>query len=516
MNWSLLLAIFGLTAILQVLVAARSGLWADEVFSLAMATGHSLEHPAATADPRRGDFVEPNHPVPAEEFRRYLRHDESPADPARVIRAVSLSDTNPPLYYLLLYGWTIAFGTSGIVVRLFSITCALACLPLLAGIAGRTGGEVLSSCLLFAFSPLGIYYSTEGRMYSLLWLCVLAATWASLVLQERGKGIAIYALWILASVAGLLTHYFFVFPWLAIVAYLSIAPGKLAKLNLTGCLFLTVILILPWYVKIPKSLAAWRITKDWLNWAPAGFDRGVASLQLVVQPFSGGDNRTSNTAVVILFGLIGIAMVRRLRIQLFGKHRLLLWLSFAAACFGPLVFDLVQHTYTVAVPRYAVAALPLAYLLAAIGLACLSRQTRFIMLILIILAWAPTVLDIYRSRWRGWSPLREISRTACSNVGPSDLILVHSIPSGVLGIARYAPDSVEMASWVGQLGTRRVPESLRELANGRTRIVFVKVHEVGEPAPEEDWLRANAVISDEKRLGSGKIVEFRPRGAKTF
>jgi len=61
-----------------------------------------------------------------------------------------------------------------------------------------------------------------------------------------------------------------------------------------------------------------------------------------------------------------------------------------------------------------------------------------------------------------------------------------------------------------------VPESLRSLANGRTRIVLVKVHEVGEPAPEEHWLRANAVVFGETDLGSGKIVDFRPRGAKTF
>ena len=123
-------------------------------------------------------------------------------------------------------------------------------------------------------------------------------------------------------------------------------------------------------------------------------------------------------------------MVLLLRIQVFGNHRLLLWLSFTAACVGPLAFDLVQHTYTVAVPRYAVAALPMAYLLAGVGLGCLSRYTRFFMLILIILAWAPTVLGIYRSGWRGSSPLREISRAACVNAGPSDLILIHSIHQG--------------------------------------------------------------------------------------
>ena len=37
-------------------LALRPGLWADEIFSLAMATGHSLEHPARDADPPSGGF----------------------------------------------------------------------------------------------------------------------------------------------------------------------------------------------------------------------------------------------------------------------------------------------------------------------------------------------------------------------------------------------------------------------------------------------------------------------------
>src|SRR6202795_3600768 len=77
-NLSLLLVVFGLTALVRIDIAGRSGLWPDEVFSLAMATGHSLEHPAAAADPTLGDFVEPDHPMHAEEFQRYLKHDNPP------------------------------------------------------------------------------------------------------------------------------------------------------------------------------------------------------------------------------------------------------------------------------------------------------------------------------------------------------------------------------------------------------------------------------------------------------
>ena len=73
-----------------------------------------------------------------------------------------------------------------------------------------------------------------------------------------------------------------------------------------------------------------------------------------------------------------------------------------------------------------------------------------------------------------------------------------------------------MASWVGQLGKRQMPESLRQLASGRTRILFVKLHEVGEPAPEEDWLRANATTFSERRFELAEVVDFRPRLSETF
>lgn len=103
-----------------------------------------------------------------------------------------------------------------------------------------------------------------------------------------------------------------------------------------------------------------------------------------------------------------------------------------------------------------------------------------------------------------------------ANSHPSDLILVHSIPSGVLGVARYASGPAGMASWIGQLGNRRVPGSIQQLAAGRKRILFVKLHEVGEPAPEEDWLRANATSFGEPRFESAEAVDFRPRGSEAF
>ena len=62
-----------------------------------------------------------------------------------------------------------------------------------------------------------------------------------------------------------------------------------------------------------------------------------------------------------MFLLVKGMRLWRLRMRVFDRRRLLLWLWFIAACAGPFAFDFLQHTYTVAVPRYAIAALPAAY-----------------------------------------------------------------------------------------------------------------------------------------------------------
>ena len=520
----LLLLIFLVMAGLQIALATRQPLWVDEIFSVAMATGHSLEHPAATAKPEQGDFVEPNEPVRASLLNRYTQHESPPASPARVIRAVSLSDTSPPLYYLLLYLWTLIFGTNDLIIRLFSIACWLCCFPLLANVARRIGGDaaVIPACLFFALSPMALYFSGEARMYSLLLLCVMTTVWASLVLQEREGDLKICTIWILASAAGFLTHYFFLFPWMAVVAFLFLQPAQLTRQKVLFSMFLVALLILPWYAFAIRSGPHWRVTQGWLHLRPPEFSRARALRTDFLQFFSGEVSapgkfkRISSTAAIALFALLAATFAWRSRLRMFDGGRLLLILWFVVVCAAPTVMDLLQHTYAANIPRYTLAALPAAYLLAVLGLSALPRRTVLILLTLILFCWLIPISNLYRLRARSGEPFRDIAQQVSTSASSSDLILVHSIPSGVLGVARYAGDVVPIASWVQQLGTHRVPESLLALAAGRSSIRYVKVHQLAEPAPEEDWLRANARISHETSFPAGRTVDFRPLTSQTF
>src|SRR5207249_11546319 len=121
----------------------------------------------------------------------------------------------------------------------------------------RMGGgrTARTACLLFAVAPAALYYSGEGRMYSMLWFLGLALAWSTLALAERGARPHLAMLWVLAGAAGLLTHYFFMFVWLACVAWLGLHPGKTSRVRVAGATVAIGLLVLPWYVLLPESLA---------------------------------------------------------------------------------------------------------------------------------------------------------------------------------------------------------------------------------------------------------------------
>jgi uncharacterized membrane protein len=516
------LLVFVLAAVLRIALANRQGLWADEIFSLALATGHSLEHPAAEANPYLGDFVEPAEAQPAGSFRRYLSHEPGTPLLPRVVRAVLLSDTSPPLYYLLLGWWTEAVGTSDRALHLFSVLWALACFPWLSYLGRRAGGRRagLVACLLFAAAPVGLYYSLEGRMYSLLWFVALLTGGLSVKLHDRGPLAGLLLLWILVSAAGFLTHYFFAFVWAACAVWLWFSPGRCSRSWLLGAILLTGLLVLPWYLHVPESLARWRITGHWLEGRLTLRQMLTAPAYLAWSLLSGrgvwgGIKRVDRLAELVLL-ILGLLALYRSPRWLFSGPRRLLWLWVLAACTGPVVFDLLRGTFTALITRYALAGVPAAMLLAGVTLSRLSTVVQVTGVTLLLGTWLPGLATICRSTSRGWEPYREAAAAVRAQTGPADVVIVHSIPSGVLGIARYYDGAAPIAAWVGQLGRRRVPQDIETLVQGRRRVALIRIHEVGDSAAQAAWLREHATLLSEQQLDNAHIAYFAPRDAATF
>jgi 4-amino-4-deoxy-L-arabinose transferase-like glycosyltransferase len=506
--------LFSFAALLRVALARGEGLWADEFFSLAMATGHSLEHPAAAADSSSGDFVEGRDALPAGAWGRYLAHEHPPAGPVRITRAVFLSDTSPPLYYILLGYWTRALGTADAALRLFSVLWALVSLPLLWLLGRRLGGTRGAgfAVLLYAAAPISLYYSGEGRMYSLLWCLALATAWLTLRLHDRGTAPGRSIPWAFCAAAGLLTHYFFAFAWAGMLLWLWLHPGRADRRRLVLAMGLVAVTVLPWYLRVPASLAQWRVTGDWLAGHLSRREVLTRPFELAWSYFSergmwGGSQRAERVAQV-LFVILGLTALARSWRRLTRPAPRLVWLWLGAACAGPVVFDLLRGTIASSIARYALAGLPAAALLAGLALSSLGRVAGPALAGLILLAWSPAIRVVITnaSRYRG--AYLEAAEAAARWAGPQDLVIVHSIPSGVVGIARYLPPEVPVAAWVGQLEQRRVPDDVAALVAGRRRVALVRIHAVGAPAPELDWLRQHATFRGPATADDAPVLWF--------
>ena len=517
--WIIAFLGFGLALLLRLPPILHPGIWADEIFSLAMATGHSLEHPVSVADSTRGDYAESLKPQKPSWFHQYVQHGEQPAEWSSVIRAVQLSDTNPPLYYLLLNAWTRFAGTSDAALRSFSTIWALACFPLLWGLGRKFGGTrtAWTACILFAFSPPGVYFATEGRMYSLLWFLGLALAWLSLKLGQDNRRMWLYIVWGLTAAIGMLTHYFFVFVFIACFAWLWLHSIGRQRINLVVLLAVIGLLILPWYLQVPESLSRWRVTGGWLD-HPLGWKQLVLSpLKLAWGLLSGfgiwGGSWWADGFTAGLYAVLVLLVLQRKVWNLFLPRKRLVWLWLLATCLGPPIFDLLRDSQVSTISRYAVSGLPAALLLAGIGISRLKGWIHGAFLVTILLSWMPGILSIYNEPVRHRDPFVDIADHLQAGRESSDIVLVHSIPSGVLGVARYLDDHTELVSWVVQLGNLQVPEDTTQFLEGRCRVVLVKTHYLGKPSPAEIWLREHALLEKENIFNpEAKIYYFHLNG----
>lgn len=135
-----------------------------------------------------------------------------PGDFADMLRQVKGSESNPPLYYVLAWGWAKAFGTGEVGLRSLSALFGAATVP----VAYLIGRELVSSrtgliaAAIVAVNPMLIWYSQEARSYALLvFFGALALLFFVRALHTR-RGWDL-ALWALASALALCSHYFAVF-----------------------------------------------------------------------------------------------------------------------------------------------------------------------------------------------------------------------------------------------------------------------------------------------------------------
>jgi 4-amino-4-deoxy-L-arabinose transferase-like glycosyltransferase len=129
-----------------------------------------------------------------------------------MLHRVKTSESNPPLYYVLSWGWAKAFGTGEFGLRSLSALFGAATVPVgyLIGrqLATRRAGLILAA--LIAVNPMLIWYSQEARSYALLAFFGALGLFFFARALDTGRGRDL-AWWALASALALCSHYFAVF-----------------------------------------------------------------------------------------------------------------------------------------------------------------------------------------------------------------------------------------------------------------------------------------------------------------
>ncbi len=105
--------------------------------------------------------------------------------PAAEIWRVGLSlsqDKHPPLYYLLLHGWTALFGPGDAAVRWLGVLIGAAAVFPAYGIGALLGGRraAVFGSLLIALNPFLLWYSQEARMFMPATTFALVGLWGVL------------------------------------------------------------------------------------------------------------------------------------------------------------------------------------------------------------------------------------------------------------------------------------------------------------------------------------------------
>jgi hypothetical protein len=184
-------------------------------------------------------------------------------DPLQIIQ-LSAGDATPPLFYLLLHYWVLAFGDSEVAMRSLSVLFFLTTAFVMFRLGSYLGG--VARWWLPALSltqPFLFRYAFEARAYSLLALLVAAA----ILFYVRGNRVALAAV----GIALAYTHVFGVLILAVLLGWALLTRGHVLSLAIA------LVVNLPW---IPNYFQFAREATQWWLAPPTADDFALALTRL--------------------------------------------------------------------------------------------------------------------------------------------------------------------------------------------------------------------------------------------
>jgi len=243
----------------------------EELYTIPAATGHQYVYVSGEANADQSPF-----PTSTSDYKRLLTPDSGKG--LTDVNGVLRKNVHLPLYFYFIHYWLRLFGTSEWVLRLPSVVFGALAVVLIFFLGSELFDPLVGfvSSLLIAFMPEQIHYSQQARMYPLLALLAIASTYAITLARKYSSSRLPYVLFAVLSVAGLYTHYEYVFFLAAQNIYIWIASplGRQKKFSWLVTQVAIVAALAPWVV---VGLAQSRTSPEIIAWV-----RGPLSPQLVI------------------------------------------------------------------------------------------------------------------------------------------------------------------------------------------------------------------------------------------
>ena len=386
--------------------------------------------------------------------------------PLRDIPGLLRQDGSPPLYYLLLHGWMLLFGTSETATHALSLLISLVTIPVALwtgwSLFGRRVGWTFAA--LVAFSPYLSYFATETRMYALVVLLALLVTGSFLhaFALRRRRYLWLFAL---SLTLVLYTHNWGL--WLAGGAAVGLVPCAFAapdwrRLWRDAAVTFGVVGVayLPWVPTLTYQAA-----HTGAPWSPQPLPRQAVSVVADLL----GDPR-ERVLVVLLF-VAGPVVWSILRSR--GVPRRLVA---AAVVIATLPVGLGWAAAQVSpgwVPRYLAVCAPAILLLAAVGLS-LAGVRGVVGLGLILAFWVQPLARVSGLRPAGGlgekASVQPLARAVSGQLDPGDLVIAMQMEE-VPVLAYYLPKGLRFATAMGPVTDPGIADWRDALARMRTTTV---------------------------------------------
>ncbi|MFJ4442233.1 glycosyltransferase family 39 protein [Pseudomonas sp. NPDC089422] len=335
-------------------------------------------------------------------------------------------DVHPPLYYLLLHYWIMAFGDSVIAVRSMSVLAGVATVAVGMLVARRLASlrAALLAGLLLALFPFAVRFSQETRMYALLSLLLLGAT---LMLMDwlreplRLRGLMGYTL---LTVAGVYTHYFTVFAVLAswlCMACVRDADGRPFILNRNWWLANAVmfLMFLPWLPILYGQLS----NTQAVAWIP---EVTLSSIPLALWRFFVPDADGTGYGVATLFSAL-LLLVSSMAVAGVARRATRQAVLLFIYCFFPIcAVWLASFLKPMFMERYLLFAAVALPILLALGLDQLIRHRRACGILLTLtcaFAEASALTHVYQYQ----NPLKQVVEQLSRHRQSGDLVIVDGL-----------------------------------------------------------------------------------------